>query len=471
MATDVVTCFLRHEGRVLLTRRSPDAPTYPGRWAAVSGYVGDGESPETAARREVREETGVADPVPVRRGGEQSVVDGDREWTVHPFLFDVEDREVRGSKEHAAVEWVHPTAIRRRETVPELARTYERVAPTVRTVAADDEHGSAYLSVRALEVLRDRAGLLAVELAEGGSAPAAAWAELADLARRLRTARPSMAALGNRVDRAMAAATDRTPAAVETAAIAGIERAIAADSDAAAAAADLVEGRRVLTLSRSGTVLTALREGDPAAAFVAESRPAREGVGVAEALAETTAATLHTDAAVADVLARRDVDLVLVGADALRPDGGVVNKTGTRAVAIAADYEGVPVYAAAATDKVATRFRGVEATAGGLYDGDAPLTTYDPLFDETPPDLLTGIATERGVLDPAGIREVAEELRALREWDDDRAGGEGSENGRRRGSGRGGDGERSGTERRAGEDGDDRNGDRRADDPDGQSGV
>jgi translation initiation factor 2B subunit (eIF-2B alpha/beta/delta family) len=411
MPTDVVTCFLRTDGRVLLTRRAEGAPTYPGRWAGVSGVVEAGETPEGAALRELREETGVDDPELVRGGGTLAVEDGDRTWNVHPFLFDAEDRSVGESKEHAEVEWVHPTAVLRRETVPGLWRTYERVAPTVRSVAADDEHGSAYVSVRALEVLRDRAGFLATEAGEG-------WDELADLARRLRSVRPGMAALANRVDRTMAESDDGTAAAVERAAREGIDRAVGADGTAAENAAERVTGERVLTLSRSGTVLAALRRGDPAAVFVAESRPGGEGVGVAEDLAVDTAVTLHVDAAVADVLARRDVDLVLVGADTVRGDGGVVNKVGTRGAALAADHEGVPAFAVAASDKVATGSLPLESTAGAnLYDGDAPVRTHDPLFDETPPDLLSGVITERGTLSPSGVREVAAEHRALSRWD------------------------------------------------------
>jgi translation initiation factor 2B subunit (eIF-2B alpha/beta/delta family)/8-oxo-dGTP pyrophosphatase MutT (NUDIX family) len=426
MATDVVTCFLRNRGQVLLNHRADDAPAYPGRWAGISGCVEPGETPEIAARREIDEETGLTDPTLVRSGGVQSVHgdDPDREWAVHPFLFDVRTRAVEDSTEHAEPEWCQPTAILRRDTVPGLWRTYRRVGPTVRTVVADDEHGSAYISVRALEVLRDRAGLIAVEQAGTKDDD---WAELADLAVRLRESRPGMAALANRVNRAIATADGRTPAAVETAAIAGIERALSADENAAAAAAERVTGERVLTLSRSGTVLAALREGDPAAVFVAESRPAREGVGVAEQLAGTSLVTLHADGAIADVLARQDVDLVIVGVDTLRPDGGVVNKTGTRTAAVAADHEGVPVYAAAASDKVATGPVSLESAAGtDVYDGHTGLDVYNPLFDETPPELVTGAITERGTLLPEEVAEIAEQLRSLADWDGD---GDGDNNG------------------------------------------
>lgn len=412
MATDVVTCFLRNRGQVLLNRRAEAAPTFPGRWAGLSGEIED-ESPEEAARREIAEETGIADPDLVRGGGTVTVQDGDREWRVHPFLFDVSTRDLADSKEHAETEWVHPPAILRRETVPDLRRAYERVAPTVRTVAADDEHGSAYVSVRALEVLRDRAGLLADE----GGDPDEGWAELADLAKRLRSARPEMAALANRVNRAMSEA-DRDPASVEDRAAEGVDRALAADEAAARNAADRIDGDRVLTLSRSGTVLDALREGDPATVYVAESRPDREGVGVAEALADHTRVILHTDAAVGDVLARREVDCVLMGADTLRPDGGLVNKTGTRTAAVVAAHEDVPVYAVAATDKTATDPVQLESTAGSdLYAGDREVGTYNPLFDATPPDLLAGVVTERGVLSPADVEGVADQLRELARWE------------------------------------------------------
>ncbi len=227
-----------------------------------------------------------------------------------------------------------------------------------------------------------------------------------------------MATVENRINRAMATADRRSAAAVEAAAADGIDRAVAADREAARLAADRVEDRVVLTLSRSGTALRALRTGDPAAVSVAESRPAREGVGVAETLARTgERVTLHTDAAVGTILAER-ADVVLVGADAVRPDGSVVNKTGTRTLAAAA-REDVPVLVVAASDTVATGPVRVESgPVGTLYDGDAPVDVFDPLFDTSPPDLVTGVVTERGVLSADDVEAVAAELSALAAWDE-----------------------------------------------------
>ncbi|RQG96506.1 NUDIX domain-containing protein [Natrarchaeobius chitinivorans] len=461
--THVVTAFLRNDGDVLLMRRSDAVGTYAGRWGGVSGYA-EGD-PDEQVRVEIAEETGLEDDVSfVRSGRPVSVEDPalEREWVVHPSLFDCTSRAVELSEEHDAFEWIQPTEMLvddlgsgdhggDRETVPRLWTAYERVAPTVRSIAADDDHGAASLSIRALEVLRDRAGLLVSERTTDDANPtnanrsdanptnvdpAGEWEELAALAARLLEARPSMAVLRNRVSRAMAEADEadgrdeQGAPAVLASTVDGIDRALAADADAAANAADRVDGR-IATLSRSGTVSAAIRKGTPSRLFVAESRPAREGVDVAEELASDPAVdasvTVHTDAAAAHVLADEEIDRVVVGADTVLPDGSVVNKTGTRTLAVAAAREGVPVTAVAATDKVSTR-EGVNLESGdqtAVYDGDAAIDVLNPTFDVTPADCVEEVVTEDGRLEPAAIRAVAETLERLESWrDGESTGGE-----------------------------------------------
>ena len=418
--THVVTAFLRHGGRILLLRRSDAVGTYRGQWGGVSGYA-EGD-PDEQVWVEIDEETGLADAVDlVRTGRPVEFHDADlgRDWTVHPFLFDCERRDVVVSDEHVEYEWVHAPEIRRREAVPELWTAYERVTPSVRTIAADDEHGSAHLSILALEILRDRAAVVSDPGTDAAD-------ELARLARRLIEARPSMAALRNRINRVMATADD--PDAVETIAADAIDRAVAADDEAARNAAGAVAGGRVLTLSRSGTVLAALQgmETDcedewpdpPDHVFVAESRPAREGIDVAETLAGTLPVTVHTDAAVGHVLAEESVDAVLVGADTVLPDGRVLNKTGTRTVAAAAAHEDVPLLVVTAADKVSGEDAVNREFGPGtdLYDGDAPVSVLNPTFDVTPADLIDGVVTERGTLSTDAVRDVAEEHRENADW-------------------------------------------------------
>jgi len=403
----VVTCFLRHRTHVLLGRRSDTVGTYAGRWAGISGYVeGDPADAEADASREIREETGVESATFVRAGDPLDVRDDDRTWTVHPFLFEVASRDVGPNEEIAAHEWVSPPAIRERETVPGLWDAYAAVAPTAETVATDDTHGSAWISVRALEVLRDRAAV------------AGATDAVVAVARELRAARPSMAAVANRVNRVMAEA-DRTPAAIRERAQQAAEAALDANDAAAAFAAERCSAS-VVTLSRSGTVLAALRTAEPSV-LIGESRPAREGVDVAAALADDGLdVTLTTDAALSSELAERAPDAVLVGADAVLADGSVVNKVGTRGLAIAAAREGVPVYVVAAADKVRPdeRFEGETGADADLYGGTAPVTVSNPIFDRTPADLVAGVITERGILDAAAVGDVAAEQQKHARWDE-----------------------------------------------------
>ncbi|WP_299268570.1 NUDIX domain-containing protein [Halorientalis sp.] len=419
--TPIVICFLRTRGEVLLCR-SEAVGSETGHWGGITGHVARGSEPATgpdstpaeAARRKIDEETGVADTAAlVRRGDPVPVADADmdRRWLAHPYLFDCPSRKVTPDDETTEYEWVPPTAILRRRTAPKLWTAYDRVRPTVDTVAQDRDHGAAYLSVRALEVLRDAAALAAER-------DAGDWATLADRAKDLVAVRPAMTVVRNRVNRVMHAAA-RTPTAVEEATHEGIDTALAADGAAADRAAERVAGDRLVTLSRSGTVERALSLADPEQLLVAESRPGGEGVGVAERRAAAADdVTLAPDAALPWLLADGSYDAVLVGADTVLADGSVVNKVGTRALALAATREDVPVYVVAAQDKVSPEPDADLETADPetVYDGGAALSVAAPLFDVTPPDLVAGLVTEDGPLDPDEAAAVADDHRELAGW-------------------------------------------------------
>ncbi|MBX0295551.1 NUDIX domain-containing protein [Haloarcula nitratireducens] len=427
----VVTAFLRNDGEVLLFRRSDEVGSYAGRWGGVSGYVADDEGndrpPETAVRAEIREEAGLGEAVTLVRAGDPFPVEDEERgtrWLVHPYLFDCESRAVTPNEEVAETAWVHPPEILRRETVPRLWAAYDRVRPRVATVRDDHSHGSAWLSLRALEVLRDEGALAGDgrrDEPETSERDGDDWVALAELARTLRDARPSMVVVGNRVDRAMSEASERrTPEAVETAAREGLERAVAADREAAERAAELLP-ERVATLSRSGTVSAALEESGPDAVLVAESRPGREGVGAAESLADAADVTLTTDAALAFELAEWDAEALIVGADRILPDGRVVNKVGTRAAVLGADAAGIDCLVVAASDKVAPTvdYDLEPRDATEVYDGEADLSVANPTFDVTSADAVSRVVTERGVLDADDVQAVAADHRKRSEWADE----------------------------------------------------
>ncbi|MFC6720856.1 NUDIX domain-containing protein [Halobacteriaceae archaeon SHR40] len=410
----VVTGFLRNDGDVLLLQRSEDVGSYRGKWAAVSGYA-EGD-PDSQIEREIREETGLdpeSDCQLLTAGDPFEVVDEDlgRTWRIHPYLFDCTHRAVQTDWESTEFEWVSPTKILDRETVPDLWRSYDRVRPTVVTVASDSTHGSAYISLRALEVLRDEAALLARGRESEYDSVEAVGSELL-------AARPAMTVVRNRVNRVLSKGSTVEPAEVESNARDAIKSAIEADRGAATTLGAAITDKRVATLSRSGTVLAAIDEGEPGAVLLAESRPGSEGTEVAEQLSSELDVTLTSDAAFPHTLVEWEADCFVVGADTVFSDGCLINKVGTRPGALSATDADVPVLVGTATDKISHE-RTIdleERAASELYDGTAPITVENPTFDLTPPSAIDQFVTERGSFDPGEIESLAAEHEQRAGW-------------------------------------------------------
>lgn len=403
--TEIVTAFVRHRGEVLLVRRPADIETAPGRWDGISAPLEDSNSWVDDARRVVTDRTGLSELSLAYAGESVTTTEDSRQRTVHPVLFDSQHRKIEMTETIA--EWEPATAMLDRETVTGLWEAYERVAPSPTTIAADTVHGSAALSILALEVLRDRAAV------------ADAFETATETALELQDARPTMAVLANRINRVMTAA-DRSTQAVHDRAIEEIDAAVDADTAAASTAADRLSGP-IATLSWSGTVRDTLTELDNPVT-VAESRPNREGIDLAEFLAAAGVdVTVTTDAALPAVLSDRSFGAVLVGADTILPNGDLINKAGTRGLAIAADRADIPLYVVAARDKVSTddTFHGEEGPDDEIYAGSEPISVQNPLFDLTPGDLVTGVVTEDGLLDQRGISVVAAQHRSNADWVDD----------------------------------------------------
>jgi 8-oxo-dGTP diphosphatase len=127
-----VTCFLTHNGKILIVHRSDRVRSYRGKWAGISGYAE--RPPEDQARQEIREETGL-DPSGFRllaAGDPLEVEDAERgiRWIVHPFLFEIDHPDaIRLDWENTEARWISPGEITDYETVPELAEALEKVWP------------------------------------------------------------------------------------------------------------------------------------------------------------------------------------------------------------------------------------------------------------------------------------------------------------------------------------------------------
>ena len=129
----VVTCFLEHNGMIMILRRSGRVGTYRGKWAGVSGYIEGSSTPGQQAWSEIKEETGLdSDDVElVQEGQPLEVVDSelDRKWIVHPFRFGVLIPEkIKIDWEHTEAKWIAAGDIWQYETVPKLLEAWQSVA-------------------------------------------------------------------------------------------------------------------------------------------------------------------------------------------------------------------------------------------------------------------------------------------------------------------------------------------------------
>jgi methylthioribose-1-phosphate isomerase len=127
-----------------------------------------------------------------------------------------------------------------------------------------------------------------------------------------------------------------------------------------------------------------------------------------------------TDSSAGALMARGSVDRVVVGADRIAANGDVANKVGTYPLAVLAARHGVPMLIAAplstidpATptgDAIPIEERAAEEVlAAGAPAGAEALNLA---FDVTPAELVGGIVTEAGVLEPPYERSIANALGA-----------------------------------------------------------
>lgn len=157
-------------------------------------------------------------------------------------------------------------------------------------------------------------------------------------------------------------------------------------------------------------VRTAVAQGKEISVIATETRPLLQGARLTafELAHDKIPVKIICDGAAAQVLSRGVVDKVVVGADRILGTGHVTNKIGTLPIALAAEFYGVPFYTAApistldfATDpsKVVIEERDQREVLNfrGTRVGPRGVEALNPAFDITPPELITGIITDKGV--------------------------------------------------------------------------
>jgi methylthioribose-1-phosphate isomerase len=158
-------------------------------------------------------------------------------------------------------------------------------------------------------------------------------------------------------------------------------------------------------------VIRATREsGKNVKVIATETRPIQQGSRLTafELKHDGFDVSLIPDTAVGYSMANGLVNKVVVGADRIVKTGHVFNKIGTYQVATMAKQHGIPFYVAAplstidlqtrAEDVIIEMRKGDEVTGiGGKKTAPDEINVINPAFDMTPPDLIAGIITEKGV--------------------------------------------------------------------------
>lgn len=255
--------------------------------------------------------------------------------------------------------------------------------------------------------------------------------DLQDAATLMRESRPTARNLFWAVDRILTTARSATGEPREIASRIVAEAQQMAEEDVEAnrkigefGAALIADGDQVLTHCNTGTlatvsygtaiapIRTAIRRGKKVRVMATETRPRLQGAKLTtyELLRDKIPVTLIVDGAAGYVMQKKLVQKVIVGADRITRSF-VANKVGTYLIALAAKANNIPFYVAAPGStfdlragqpeaKIEERSEKEVTQVGGKRIAPKGVPAFNPAFDLTAVELVTGFITDRGVITP-----------------------------------------------------------------------
>jgi len=167
-----------------------------------------------------------------------------------------------------------------------------------------------------------------------------------------------------------------------------------------------------------GVIRAAWEQGKQIRVIADETRPVLQGARLTawELMQDKIPVTLITDNMAGSLMRQGNIQVCVVGADRIAANGDVANKIGTYSVAVLARAHGIPFYVAApySTIDLATKTGAeipieernpLEVTSihGSHPVAPSGVAVYNPAFDVTPAELITGIITERGIFKPGEL--------------------------------------------------------------------
>jgi methylthioribose-1-phosphate isomerase len=158
--------------------------------------------------------------------------------------------------------------------------------------------------------------------------------------------------------------------------------------------------------------------------YADETRPLLQGARLTawELKQRNIDVTLICDSMAALVMRQGKIDGVVVGADRIAANGDTANKIGTYGVAVSAKAHNIPFYVAAPTStfdlslsdgsKIPIEERDADEICCGFGKRTAPegINVYNPAFDVTPANLITGIITEHGIISPVHRQNIEQTI-------------------------------------------------------------
>jgi methylthioribose-1-phosphate isomerase len=169
-----------------------------------------------------------------------------------------------------------------------------------------------------------------------------------------------------------------------------------------------------------GVIRAAWEQGKQIQVIADETRPVLQGARLTawELMQDQIPVTLITDNMAGALMRQGKIHLCLVGADRIAANGDVANKIGTYSVAVLAKAHGIPFYVAAPYSTIDLKTKSgadipieqrnaeeVTSVHGGYPVAPSGVRVYNPAFDVTPAELVSGIITERGVFTPQELAQ------------------------------------------------------------------
>ena len=169
-----------------------------------------------------------------------------------------------------------------------------------------------------------------------------------------------------------------------------------------------------------GVIRAAWEQGKQIQVIADETRPVLQGARLTawELMQDKIPVTLITDNMAGSLMRQGKIDLCIVGADRIAANGDVANKIGTYSVAVLAKAHGIPFYVAAPYSTIDLQTKSgaeipieqrqpqeVTTVHGSHPIAPSGVPVYNPAFDVTPAQLVSGIITERGVFTPGELAQ------------------------------------------------------------------